>query len=99
VGSTLFRVSNKHIAASGEPLYIDGDIPEQYHGYFQNEYGEQFVFVFDYQTNKGTLWSGDVGWDTSYEVVDGDVPELILDAHERLWLQACWKAAIARLQT
>lgn len=36
---------------------------------------------------------GDYGWEKPVDVVDGDAPELILSAEERMWLQACWNAA------
>src|SRR5262249_37883631 len=34
-----------------------------YYGYFENRYGEQFVFTFDRATGAGTVRGGDLGWD------------------------------------
>lgn len=66
-----------------------------YHEYFENEYGEQAVFVYNYQVETGTLWIGDVGWEEPKLVIDGQVPDLILGEKERTWLRACWNAASA----
>ena len=91
----IFSVGNKHVAGSGQPPHFDGDAQGRYHGYFENEYGEQAVFVFDYETGMGTLWMGDAGWDNIIAVVDGVAQDLILNEAEVLWLQACWLAATA----
>jgi hypothetical protein len=91
----LFTVRNKHVAGSGIPLYVNGSEPGRYYGYFENEYGEQAVFVYNRQTRNGTLWMGDLGWENPQTVIDGDVPTVILNQLERLWLQACWQAATA----
>ncbi|MCC6612869.1 MAG: hypothetical protein IT320_05275 [Anaerolineae bacterium] len=92
----LFTVSNHHAESSGKPPSVDGDIRKRYHGYFENGYGEQCVFVYDYEVGEGTLWMGDAGWGRTHPVVDGDVPELLMDEHEKAWLMACWKAAMVR---
>ena len=95
---TLFSVGNKHIADSGQPIPVDGNTKGRYHGYFENEYGEQAIFVYNYQAGTGTLWMGDVGWEEPKLVVDGQVPDLILGENEKLWLMACWSAASAGRQ-
>jgi hypothetical protein len=33
-----------------------------YHDYFENRYGEQFVFTFDRTTGAGSVSGGDLGW-------------------------------------
>ena len=38
------------------------DNPGLYYGYFENRYGEQFVFTFDRATGTGTVSGGDLGW-------------------------------------
>lgn len=93
----LFWVNNKHTGKSGAPPQVDGNIRKRYHGYFENEYGEQAIFVYDYEVREGVLWLGDAGWEHLYPVVDGDVPELILGENELVWLSNCWRSAIARL--
>jgi len=94
--SLLFWVNNKHSSKAGQPPHIDGTIRKRYHGYFENEFGEQAIFVYDYEVGEGVLWLGDAGWERSYVVVDGDVPELMLGENEKVWLEVCWKTAIAR---
>jgi hypothetical protein len=88
----LFAVSNHHTAQAGRAPAIDGDRPGDYHGYFENRHGEQFVFVYRSDMGEGTLWGGDIGWEP-HPVVDGKVESLILSREERSWLQACWDAA------
>ena len=92
--ATLFSVSNRHAAASGTPPQVDGNTPDRYHGYFENAYGEQAVFVYDRQTGSGNLLMGDNGWEKPVAVVDGEAQGLVLDEAETSWLQACWQAAV-----
>lgn len=91
----LFSVSNHHAPACGEPPAVDGDAPQSYHGYFENAYGEQAIFIYDCRSREATLRLGDAGWSATYRVVEGRVPELILAEEEILWLRACWQAAVA----
>jgi hypothetical protein len=91
----LFQVRNHHSATSGPPPHIDDLRPNQYLGYFENEHGEQAVFVYDRDSNQAVLYLGDAGWETQHAVVNGAAPDLILSETERLWLHACWQAATA----
>ncbi len=93
VADALFHVRNKHSAACGEPPSIDGNTPNRYHAYFENAQGEQLIFVYDRETNSGTLYHGDLGWDKPRSVADGTCPSVVLDEAESLWLRACWMAA------
>jgi hypothetical protein len=92
--SPILQISNHHAASCGTPPWIE-ERPGQYLGYFENQYGEQMIFVFDRRSETGRLYAGDAGWETPYEVVDGTVTELVLGLEEGLWLRACWKAATA----
>jgi hypothetical protein len=91
----LFCVGNHHSADCGTPPRIDDHSPSQYLGYFENQHGEQAVFVFERHSTQGALYLGDAGWETPYAVVDGAVPDLVLPETERLWVRACWQAATA----
>ena len=62
-------------------------------GYFENPYGEQWIFTLDRVTGKATLRGGDVGWNTQFDVTNGAVADLILGQEEQLWLRACWSSA------
>src|SRR4051812_4773167 len=98
-GEPLFSADNAHVPESGMPPYLRTD-SSRYHGYFENRYGEQWVFVFDYAADRGHLRGGDTGWDHVF-VLPGDStlpPEQlpILNEEERLWLTACVQAAVKR---
>lgn len=89
----LFQVGNHHSANCGPSPHIDDAGTNQYLGYFENGYGEQAVFIYDYAANKAVLYMGDAGWETQHAVVNGSAPDLILSETERLWVRACWQAA------
>jgi hypothetical protein len=93
--ASLFQVRNHHSAECGIPPHIDDRSPSQYLGYFENQYGEQAVFVCDRDSNQAVLYLGDAGWQTPHAVIDGAVPDLVLSETERLWVHACWQAATA----
>jgi hypothetical protein len=60
----VFAAHNIHSARCGSPPRLrNTDSPALYHGYFENRYGEQFVFTFDRATGTGTVSGGDLGWD------------------------------------
>ena len=89
----LFRVSNHHTPDCGDSPRIQGDDPNCYFGYFENEHGEQAVFVYDRRLNNAVLWLGDAGWAKPYTVMDGEVEGLTLSAAEQAWVRLCWKTA------
>jgi hypothetical protein len=95
VDAPLLSVRNHHSAECGKPPRIDDRGPSQYLGYFENQHGEQAVFVYDRVASHAIVYLGDAGWDTPYGVVDGAVPDLVLSETERLWVRACWQAATA----
>lgn len=90
----LFQVANHHGEACGVPPQIDEQtFPRVYHGYFENQNGEQAVFVYDFEQECGTLYLGDAGWEHTYDVEDGKIAGLMLNRPEQLWLSACWEAS------
>jgi hypothetical protein len=91
----LFAVRNHHSAECGTPPHIDDRSSSQYLGYFENQYGEQAVFVYDRDSRQASVYVGDAGWEAQHAVVDGAVPDLILSETERLWVRACWQAVTA----
>src|SRR5262249_19831915 len=59
----VFSAHNTHHARCGAPPRLrNTDNPGLYYGYFENRYGEQFVFTFDRATGAGTVSGGDLGW-------------------------------------
>lgn len=95
--SPIFQVSNHHAENCGKPPHIDGDIRKRYHGYFENQFGEQMIFVYDYEVGEGTLWMGDAGWEKPHKIIEGKVPELFISQEEAIWLMNCWNTACQRL--
>jgi len=90
----LFQVTNHHGEACGILPQIDEQtFPDVYRSYFENQNGEQAIFLYDYEQERGTLYMGDAGWEHPYDVEDGKVPGLMLNRPEQLWLSACWEAS------
>jgi hypothetical protein len=71
---------------------VSNEDSDKYVSYFENRYGEQWVFVYDRQTKKGELRGGDVKWDTVLPVHEGQ-DQMTLNDDEATWLRTCWKAA------
>ena len=92
----IFSVTNHHVTSCGSPPQIDDTPPNCYRGYFENEHGEQAIFVYDRATGDATLYMGDAGWERPHRVADGRVPGLVLNAPEQAWLAACWQACAGR---
>ncbi len=89
----LLKIRNNHAASCGDPPIITMDDSNIYIGYFQNLYGEQWVFIYDRSTMQAELRGGDVGWNRSHDVINGIAPSLTLNRDESDWLDACWRAA------
>lgn len=90
----LLSIRNKHSAACGDAPNFGSDNPNVYIGYFENPFGEQWIFTYDRISRKAVLRGGDVGWNTQHIVNDGAVPDLVLGAEELAWIAACWRAAV-----
>jgi hypothetical protein len=59
----VFAAHNVHNSGCGRPPRVrNTDNPGRYYGYFENRYGEQFVFSFERTTGAGTVSGGDIGW-------------------------------------
>ena len=66
--------------------------PRVYSSRFENRYGEEWKFEYDPIKGEGVLCGSDVDWQ-EYRVLDGQVPDLILNDEEIQWLRAAWKEA------
>jgi hypothetical protein len=89
----LFQIWNTHTDACGAPPAITNKANEKfYFGYFQNRFGEQWVFTYDRTEKSGELRGGDIGWGTAVPVRDG-IADVMLGKAELAWLFACWTAA------
>ncbi len=88
----LLCVHNHHSAACGDPPIVNSNDPNLYIGYFENPFGEQWIFTYNRQTAAAELRGGDIGWNTAIPVRGGVPHNVILDDAERHWLAACWAA-------
>ena len=92
--SRLLEIDNGHGADSGQPPTLD---TADYLGYFENNHGEQWVFVGDRTKKTATLWGGDAGWARCHQITaDQMVPDLVLNRKEAWWLMTCWAALLHR---
>lgn len=91
----FLRVSDHHAAAA--PAIEER--PGRYLGYFENQFGEQLVFVHEDGELDATVFHGDVDWEPR-RVTDAsglpDVGDLVLNEEERAFLIACWIATAWR---
>ena len=88
----LLRIRNHHTPDSGDPPIVNSDDPNIYVGYFENPYGEQWVFTYNRETAAAELRGGDVGWNTAITLRNGAVEGVILGDAERQWFDACCAA-------
>jgi len=87
---TVLTVPNYHYECCGKPP--DLNTKDSYTAYFENDYGEQIVFQYNYKTKKGMLWHGDYSWEHPVEVMGGGTT-MIMSSEEREWLGLVWKVA------
>ncbi|MBN1484563.1 MAG: hypothetical protein JXA37_07560 [Chloroflexia bacterium] len=89
----LLQIYNQHTDACGVPA-AQANTDGRYYGYYANEYGEQFVFVYDLEAEAGALFGGDLHWDNPVAVVEGRAEGILLGEGELQWLAACWRAVM-----
>ncbi len=88
----LLRIRNHHTLECGDPPIVNSDDPNIYIGYFENPFGEQWIFTYDRETAAAELRGGDIGWNTTIPVWDGVAEGLNLGNAERQWLDSCCAA-------
>ncbi len=94
-GDQFLSVGNRHAAAA--PAIEER--PGRYLGYFENKFGEQFVFVHEDGELDATVFGGDVDWEPRRVRDAGglpDVEDVVLNEEERAFLTACWIATAWR---
>lgn len=89
----LLKIRNHHSASCGDPPIVGDELSERYIGYFENRFGEQWIFTHDRATGQAVLRGGDAGWNTGFAVIDGMAKGLVLAKEEQQWLHACWAAS------
>jgi hypothetical protein len=76
----VFAAYNTHHERCGPPPRLrTTDNPGLYHGYFENHYGEQFIFTFDRATGTGTVSGGDLDWGNPQSFTLGLLDEVLRD--------------------
>lgn len=84
----VLTVPNRHYECCGKPPELNAE--DRYTAYFENDFGEQIVFQYDYRSKKGTLWHGDFGWNEPVPVMGGSTT-MIMNEGEREWLRLVWR--------
>ena len=88
----IFQVRNHQHKSCGTPPHFD-DPSGVYLSYYENQFGEQNIFIYDDKTKEAFLYMGDAGWERPRKVIEGGrVPGLIYGEDEAAWLFACWMA-------
>ena len=83
----LFMVENHHFESSGQlDTTLDGD-DGNYHSYFVNQHGEQWIFTYNRKEDMVYIQSGDLGWKTSFGLQH--LRNHVFNTEEKLWLDAC----------
>ncbi len=79
----VFVAHNNHDPSCGRPPRLHNTADAGlYHGYFENRYGEQFVFTFDRATGAGTVSGGDLGWDDPKSFTLGKLGEALRETQK-----------------
>jgi hypothetical protein len=88
----LLEIDNVHSTDCGAAPAIDAT--ERYVGYFENSFGEQWVFVGDDKTCEAVIRGGDAGWAKEYKVsLKKPCPaDLVLNESEKHWIITCFMA-------
>jgi hypothetical protein len=87
---TVLTIPNRHTMSCGKPPDLKAGAC--YTAYFENNYGEQLVFQYDFESRKGTLWHGDYSWQEPAQVMGGGTT-MIMGEEEREWLRLVWRVA------
>ena len=79
----VFAAHNNHDPRCGSPPRLrNTSAPGLYYGYFENRYGEQFIFTFDRATGTGTVSGGDLGWDDRKSFTRGLLEEALRETQK-----------------
>ena len=92
----LLSIRNHHTAPCGDPPIVNEADRDTYIGYFENQFGEQWIFTCNRTTGEAVLRGGDSGWNKAWPVVNGQPEGLTLDRDEKRWLEACHAATKPR---
>jgi hypothetical protein len=87
----LLEIDNVHGAGCGSPPSVDAS--GKYVGYFENQFGEQWVFIGDRETGEAVVRGGDANWREHRVSLEHPCPaSLVLQGAEQRWLMSCFEA-------
>ncbi len=87
----LLEIDNLHSTECGPPPSLDAK--DKYVGYFENSFGEQWVFIGDHKAGKAVVCGGDANWAKHEVSRENPFPAgLILNEPEKQWIVACFMA-------
>jgi hypothetical protein len=91
-GERLLEIDNLHSAECGAPPSLDA--ADKYVGYFENGFGEQWMFIGDRKTGEAVIRGGDAGWATEFNLSlkNPCPPTLVLNDAEKHWIITCFMA-------
>ena len=103
VSNLIFSARDNQTANLGTPPHVTNADNSVYVGYFENDYGEQWVFTYDRKSRRAELRGGDLEWGRRVEVSNHeglpDIGDLILSEFRGLvgcmragWRQSGWAA-------
>ena len=96
LSDNVLRIVNIHAAECGTAPNVTNDGGRSHLGYFENAFGDQWLFVYDRATRTAEVRGGDLDWDTAFPVRDGVVDaDLILASEVVSWIRLCWQTATA----
>lgn len=85
----IFTIKNYHIEDSGKILNLE--LEGKYIGYYENTYGDQFIFIGDPDSGRATVKGGDLGWENEIVLFDGmGKVDWVLSYEEILWMSHCY---------
>jgi hypothetical protein len=66
----VFRVKNHHVESCGSPPVIDDSLDDvTFRSYFENDYGEQWILLYNQKTDEVLVFAGDCGWENKLRVI------------------------------
>jgi len=101
-GEKITTIVNQHIEGCGEPPQFE--IDEYTHvSYFENQHGEQSLFLFDDEEEEARIYIADASWENPQVIPSKElknmtleefavISRIILGPAEKKWLSACIEA-------
>ncbi len=93
-GAQLLKIGNTHSESCGTPPILNAS--NNYIGYFENQYGEQWVFIGDIEKESAEIYGGDIDWAGLKIDLKKPVPDTILNQPEAHWIISCLMGMTAK---